>query len=99
MLDNGTVIEGREVIYAVEVGRGTLVLLASGAGYVSAWQAPSFSGDRKELVFPHPRLRWDSAVFNFMARYDGDGGTDYAGVRSALLAAEEAWRKRKAAKS
>jgi hypothetical protein len=92
MLENGTVINGRTVLYSVFVRGGRLVLAADERGYATGWMSPGAEAG-PELLYPHFRQSGADVVTNFMTRYKDANGADVSAVLSEVREALGTWQK------
>ena len=94
MLENGTIVNGFEVIYSVYVKGGRLMLAGSPREYVTGWLEPGVEGGRREWRHRHHRRSSGDIVVNFMTRYRDANGADHRTVLNEVREAMSAYQKR-----
>jgi len=93
-MENGTIINGFEVIYSIYVKRGRLLLAGNDREYVTGWLAPKMEGIRQEWLHGNYRRSAGDIVVNFMTRYRDAHGYDQETVLNEVREAMSAYQKR-----
>jgi hypothetical protein len=94
MLENGTIIDGFEVIYSIYVRGGRLLLAGSEREYVTGWLEPKIEGVRQEWRYGNFRRSSGDIVVNFMTRYRDANGTNHQTVLNEVREAMSAYQQR-----
>lgn len=92
-MNKGDKINGYTVIHTETFGERTLLLVGDDREYVTGLLMPEVEGMRREWVYGNYRTDAAGALINYMGRYDGYHGTEYARVKAAVTESLSEWKK------